>query len=207
MALLYLFTESLSTVYTTNGFDFSYETASLPFLALATGICFSALPRFYDLRLYRIHAGTTQAELKLSGCLFGAPALAVGLFEFSWTVPPYHADIHPIVSMLGLALIGFAATEISYTLQGYLADCYTIYASSALSGLACVRAIFSGLIPLAGHDLFTGLGNNHAGTLLAGIATIFGIFPIAFYFYGAELRARSRFARASRAASVHHERS
>ena len=199
MGLLYLFTESLSTVYTSPGFDFSYEETSLPFLAIAIGTLFSALPRFYDVKQFRIHAGTattSRAELKLSGCLLGAPALAIGLWIFAWTVPPYQKHIHPIVSMLGLALIGFAATEISYTLQGYLADCYTIYASSALSGLACVRAIFSGAIPLAGHDLFANLGNNRAGTLLATIATVFGVFPIAFYFYGPKLRARSSFARA-----------
>lgn len=201
MGLIYLFTEALSTVYTSPGFDFSYEKASLPFLAMLMGILFSIFTRVHDMYRYKKHnegdlkSGT--AELKLAGCLLGAPALALGLWIFSWTVPPAVSHLSPVVSMVGLALIGFAATEIAYCLQGYLTDAYTTYASSALAGLAAVRAMVSGILPLVAGSMFQTLGNNKAGSILAGLATVFAIGPIAFYFVGERLRARSPFARSS----------
>ena len=198
MGLIYLFTDALGIVYTSPGFDFTYENASLPFLVMAAGIILSLLPRLIDIKRVQSHTeACNRAELKLTGCLLGAPALAIGLWIFAWSIPPRSSQVHPIVSMIGLTMIGFAATEISYTLQGYLTDSYTVYAASALSGLACMRAVTAGLLPLAGDDLFRNLGNNLAGSLLAGVATIFTICPISFYFYGWRLRARSRFARVS----------
>ena len=198
MGLIYLFTEALSTVYTSPGFDFSYEEASLPFLSMLMGIGFSILTRLNDVYRYKKHQDkSSRAELKLTGCLLGAPALAVGLWIFSWSIPPAIHNIHPIVSMFGLCLLGFAATEIAYCLQGYLTDAYTTYASSALSGLAAMRAVVSGILPLVAGDIFETLGNNKGGTLLASLATVFAIGPIAFYFFGEKLRARSPLARSS----------
>lgn len=195
MGLIYLFTEALSTVYTSPGFDFSYEKASLPFLAMLMGIFFSIFTRVHDMYRYKKHNASDlksgTAELKLAGCLLGAPALALGLWIFSWTIPPAVSHLSPVVSMVGLALIGFAATEIAYCLQGYLTDAYTTYASSALSGLAAIRAMVSGILPLVAGDMFQTLGNNKAGSILAGLATIFAVGPIAFYFVGEKLRAKS----------------
>lgn len=199
MGLIYLFTEALNTVYTSPGFDFSYEEASLPFLAMLLGILFSVFTRIHDMHRYKKHSAlkTNTAELKLAGCLLGAPALAIGLWIFSWTIPSTASHISPVVSMIGLTLLGFAATEIAYCLQGYLTDAYTTYASSALSGLACIRAVVSGVLPLVAGDMFQTMGNNNAGSLLAALATVFSIGPIAFYFVGEKLRARSPFARSS----------
>ena len=199
MGLIYLFTEALHSVYTSPGFDFSYEKASLPFLAMMLGIFFSIVTRIHDMHRYKRHSAlrTSTAELKLAGCLLGAPALAIGLWVFSWTIPPAASHISPVVSMIGLTLLGFAATEIAYCLQGYLTDAYTAYASSALSGLACIRAVVSGVLPLVAGDMFQTMGNNNAGTLLAALATLFSIGPVAFYFIGEKLRARSPFARVS----------
>lgn len=199
MGLIYLFTEALSTVYTSRGFDFSYEQASLPFLAMLTGIFFSIFTRIYDLYRYKRHNELKKgtAELKLAGCLLGAPALAIGLWMFAWTIPPAVPHAAPVVSMIGLTLVGFAATEIAYCLQGYLTDAYTAYASSALSGLAAMRALVSGILPLVAGSMFETLGNNKAGSILAALATVFALGPISFYFVGEKLRARSPFARAS----------
>jgi hypothetical protein len=199
MGLIYLFTEALSTVYTSPGFDFSYEKASLPFLAMLIGILFSVFTRINDMYRYKRHSvlKSGTAELKLAGCLLGAPALAVGLWIFAWSIPPAVSHVSPVVSMVGLALIGFSATEIAYCLQGYLTDAYTSYASSALSGLACIRAVVSGILPLVAGDMFQTIGNNKAGSILAALATVFSIGPIAFYFVGEKLRARSPFARSS----------
>ena len=132
-------------------------------------------------------------HVKLAGFTLGAPALAIGLWIFAWTIPPLAAHAPWIASCVGLFLVGFAATEISYTLQGYLADADTVYAASALSALACVRALVSAVVPLFGEQMFRSLGNNWAGTLLAGLATLFLLTPWLFLRYGKAMRTRSRF--------------
>ena len=42
--------------------------------------------------------------------------------------------------MLALVLVGYALNENVYTLTGYLADSYTIYAASGFAGLILARA-------------------------------------------------------------------
>jgi MFS family permease len=192
MGLIYMFTESVAVVYTTPGFDFSYPESSLAFLAMAIGVAFSAVPRYVDVKRYAAAGSKATPELKLSGFLMGAPALAIGLWIFAWTIPP-HVHTHWIVSMVGLLFMGFAATEISYTLQGYLTDAYTVYASSALSGLASVRAIIASVAPLIAQKMYRDLDNNSASSILAGLATLFLGTPILFLRFGPRMRRKSRY--------------
>jgi hypothetical protein len=192
MGLIYMFTESVAIVYTAPGFDFTYPQSSLAFLAMAIGVVFSAVPRWVDVKRYAAAGDTATPELKLNGFLMGSPALAIGLWIFAWTIPP-HVYTHWIVSMIGLFLMGFAATEISYTLQGYLTDAYTVHASSALSGLASVRAIVASVAPLIAQQMYRNLDNNSATTILAGLATLFLGAPILFVRFGPRMRRRSRY--------------
>ncbi|KAJ9624488.1 hypothetical protein H2203_005300 [Taxawa tesnikishii (nom. ined.)] len=157
------------------------------------------MPRLWDLRVMnrRTQNGEDiQPEDKIIGFAIAAPALAIGLWLFSWTIPPF-VHTHWIVSMLGLALIGFAANEFAYTLNGYLADSYTIYASSGLAVLAFLRGIISGCMPLFAHQMFAGLGSNVAGSIIAAVASLFCITPYVFFKHGKSLRERSNFARYS----------
>ncbi|KAJ4352957.1 hypothetical protein N0V95_003810, partial [Ascochyta clinopodiicola] len=161
--LVYLFTESLSVVY--SSYNWPATTTSLAFLAIALGIPLSIIPRLWEVRqgkLKKLHNKPTTPEDKIYGFVIAAPMLALGLWLFAWTIPP-HVHIHWSVSMLGLVCIGFAANEFAYTLNGYLSDSYTIYASSGLAGLAFFRALVSGLMPLFAHPMFSGLGGNVAG--------------------------------------------
>lgn len=49
--IIYLFTESMGTIYQDMGF--SRSGASLPFLAMACGVLLTFLPRFWDMRIIR----------------------------------------------------------------------------------------------------------------------------------------------------------
>ncbi|KAI4750660.1 MFS general substrate transporter [Aureobasidium sp. EXF-3400] len=195
--LVYLFTESLTVVY--GQYGWSSTTSSLTFVAIAIGVPFSILPRFWDLHV--LHSKKQQnkkvePEDKIIGFAIAAPCLAMGLWLFSWTIPPY-VHIHWIVSLLGLVLVGFAANEFAYTLNAYLSDSYTVYASSSLAALAFLRGIVSGVMPLFAHQMFTGLGSNIAGSIIAGVATLFCVMPFIFFRYGKRMREKSRFARKS----------
>jgi hypothetical protein len=195
--MIYLFTESFTVVY--GQFGWSERATSLPFIALLPGVLLGGFVRFWDLHQMdnRQRNGVLPTpEDKINGFVIAAPALAVGLWVFGWTVPPL-VHTHWIVSMVGLVLIGFAANEFAYTLSGYIADSYTLYASSGLAGVAFLRGTLSGCMPLFAYQMYSGLGSNVATSIIAAVATLFCVTPYIFIKYGLWLRKRSRFARFS----------
>lgn len=202
--LVYLFTESLTVVYSLYGW--SETTTLLAFIAIGLGVPISILPRIREVYMTshkKRHNQELKPEDKIYGFVVAAPMLAVGLWIFSWTIPP-RVHTHWAVSMVGLMFIGFAANEFAYTLNGYLADSYTIYASSGLATLAFLRALVSGVMPLFAYPMFSGLGGNVAGTILAAVATLFCLTPFLFLKYGKTLRERSQFARYSAEVNEQH---
>jgi hypothetical protein len=196
-ALIYLFTESIPVIY--SRFGFSREQSSLLFLAMFVGIFGGILPRFHDRDLLQKRITKDEPmhpEDKLTGFAWAAPSLAFGLWWLVLTVPP--ASTLPWYATLpGLIPIGFATNEFACTLSGYLADTYTIYASSAFAAMSFLRAVFGGLFPLIGEPMYVKLNPNWASVVLAAIATVFCAAPVWFRARGRGIRARSKFARYS----------
>lgn len=194
-SLLFLFTESLSVVFQLYGFT---ETqTSLFFIPILIGTLGGIPIRLHDYNLLRSKsrkAETLVPEDKLLGFNIGAPALAIGLWWFAWTTPQA-VHTHWIVASLALVLAGFAINEFEYVLAGYLTDCYSRYASSAVAAMSLVRSILAGVLPLFAYYMFTGISTNAASSILAAMATVFCSAPIMFGRYGATLRERSDFAR------------
>ncbi|KAJ5812372.1 hypothetical protein N7474_008673 [Penicillium riverlandense] len=195
--MVYLFTESFSVVYSQCGF--SERSTSLLFIALLPGALLGGIVRLWDHRQMnnrRKNGVPPKPEDKINGFAIAAPALAVGLWAFGWTVPPL-VHTHWGVSIVGLVLIGFAVNEFAYTLSGYIADSYTLYASSGLAAVAFLRGTLSGCMPLFAYQMYSGLGSNVATSIIAAIATLFCVTPYIFFKHGLWLRERSRFARFS----------
>lgn len=194
-ALIYLFAESLPSVYTSLGF--SIPTNSLSFIPLLLGIPLSIIFRIIDQRILRRRKRANlplNPEHKLTGFIVAAPALAIGLWIFAWTVPPAITHVHWAVPMVGLILVGFATNEFACTLSGYLADSYTIYASSAFAALAFLRAILAGVFPLFAPRMYAVMGQNMASSVLAAVATCFCGAALLFVKCGKRVRQKSRFA-------------
>ncbi|OHW92338.1 MFS multidrug transporter [Colletotrichum incanum] len=196
--MIYLFTESLTVVYLSLGF--TKTQASLPFLAIAVGVLFTFLPRLWDMKVVRDRQRKKvpiQPEDKIIGFAFAAPVQAVGLAWFAWTIPPAVGGVHWMVPTASLVLVGFAVNETAHTLSGYLADSYLLYSASAFSGLALVRAVASGLMPLVAHEMYAGLDANVAGSVLAALAAAFCVTPWLLFRFSKRLRQKSPFARFS----------
>ncbi|KAH6717509.1 MFS multidrug transporter [Leptodontidium sp. MPI-SDFR-AT-0119] len=196
-ALIYLFTESLPVIYA--GFGFSRKESSLLFLAILVGIFFGIFPRMQDRRVLKqrkLNGQPLHPEDKLVGFTYAAPCLAFGLWWLTLTVPPA-SNLPWYASIIGLVPIGFATNEFACTLSGYLADTYTIYASSAFAAMSFLRAILGGVFPLIGEPMYVGLGSNWATVVLACIATLFCASPILFLKFGKQIRQRSKFAKYS----------
>ncbi|KAL4958424.1 MFS multidrug transporter [Aspergillus filifer] len=197
-ALVYLFTQALPPIY--ESFGFSTKQACLPFIAIGAGLSLGLLTRYLDFHLIerrRRHGHTLLPEHKLTGFWIGSGVLAGSLWVFAWTIPPAVRNLHWVVSVLALILIGYALNEIDYVLGGYLADSYLSYAASGLAALSLIRALLSGILPLVSSPMFTDLGNNVAASLLAAVATLFCLVPPLFSRFGETIRARSKFAKYS----------
>jgi hypothetical protein len=194
-ALIYLFTEALPVIY--SGFGLTRQQSSLLFLAMMIGLLFGIFPRFHDRTALKQRAkdgNPLHPEDKLTGFSFAAPALAFGLWWLSLSVPPA-SNLPWFATVVGLIAIGFATNEFAYTLSSYLADTYTIYASSAFAAMSFLRAVLGGLFPLIGEPMVRSLGANWALVVLACVSSIFCASPVLFRKFGVRIRMRSEFAR------------
>jgi hypothetical protein len=52
-------------------------------------------------------------------------------------------------------------------------------------------------MPLFAHQMFTGLGSNVVGSIIAGVATLFCVMQFVIFRYGKGMREKSPFARKS----------
>lgn len=197
-SLIYGLTEGLTVVYTLFGFNES-TTSSLAFIPLLLGLILNVLPRCYDqatFTRYRKQAKQIRPETKARSLVTACPALALGLWLFAWTIPPRVQNVHWVVSMLGLVLVGYATNDLAYILFGYLTDSYGPFAASACSALSFSRTVMAAIFPLFTYEMYTGLGGNVATTVFAALATVFCITPFLFLRYGRSLRRMSKWAQA-----------
>lgn len=172
--IIYLFSESITRAYITLGL--SRTSATLPLLALVIGILIGVIPHVRDVRKIREKKRQNmqiQPEDTIMGFAFGTPALAAGSWWFYGTTPPVLWNAHWAIPTGGLVLVGLGVNEIAYTLSGYLTDTYTVYSASAFAGLAFVRALVSGIMPLIGYVIFDGHQSMVPGFVIAGVATAF----------------------------------
>lgn len=196
--IVYLFSESSLGAFIRIGVPVTW--ASFPMLAMIIGVAFDVLPHIWDVRMLRMKKKLgipVEPEEKIKGFAYGTLALAVGLWWFYGTTPPALDSAPWILPTVPLVLVGFGVNEIAYTLSGYLTDTYTVYAASAFSGLAFVRAIVSGIMPIIGYLVFDEIESYVPGFVVAAIATLFCAVPFAFFRTGKSLRQRSPFARYS----------
>ena len=77
-------------------------------------------------------------EAWLAPSMVGGVALPLGLFWFAWT---NGNETHWIVSLIAIAPFGFGQVLVFLSLNQYLIDTYVVYAASAVSANASVRAL------------------------------------------------------------------
>lgn len=196
-ALYYLFAEALLVTFEAYGWP--ERQASLSFIPVAIGCLCGFFPRLYDSRVLadrQKRGKPLEPENKLFSFALAAPTLAGGLWWFGWTIPPL-THVHWIVPFIALVPVGFALNEFVYTLTGYLADSYTIYAASGFAGLILARASTCAVVLPFTHQMYTNLGPNVATSILAAVATVFCVAPFVFFRYGKRIREASVFARYS----------
>lgn len=135
--------------------------------------------------------GFPVQESRLLPALPASFGPTIGLFLFAWTA---RASIHWIVPTIGITIYGATVFIVMQCVFVYIPLTYPMYAASLFaandffrSALACGSVLFA-------HPLFNNLGVAKGVSLLGGLSVI-GIIGIwLLYFYGARLRALSKFA-------------
>lgn len=191
-ALLYLFAVAFPLIYT--HYEWNRQKTTLIFLFIALGLFLSTLTRFHDrhaIRRNRLAKHRLTPEKTLFGLTIGAPALAMGLWWFAWTIPgPLVKTLSWPASALSLILAGYGINEHTTVLTRYVLNPHSHSqshnsnnnnnnndASSAFAALLTLRALLSALFPLFTTQMFETLGTNTAGSVLAAIATASCLLP------------------------------
>ena len=192
--IYYSFFECFPLVYG-EGYQFSLGAQGLLYLPITVGIGICWVGYLTWIRITWEPAVKTwnlgPPEARLVPALFGSFMLPVGLFLFAWTAKP---DIHWIVSAIGLAIVSGGIFLIMQPIFLYLALGYPIYIASIFAGNGVARSVLAAAIVHCSQPLFDNLGVAKGVTLLGGLTVgcIAGIF--ALWYFGASLRARSKFA-------------
>ena len=135
-------------------------------------------------------SGLGAPERRLIPALYASFLCPVGLFIFAWTS---RADVHWIVSVVGVTIFGVGIFILIQCIFLYLPFVYPQYAASLFAGNDLARSTLAAGAVLFSRPLYVNLGIGNGVSILASIlaACIAGVFIL--YYFGAALRARSRF--------------
>ncbi|ETI24209.1 hypothetical protein G647_03578 [Cladophialophora carrionii CBS 160.54] len=192
-AVLYLQFGSIPLVFEVS-YGFSLEHTGLVFISMCVGAIISTILSIWQERWAAKHYpakvnGSPEGRLMFT-CIESA-LMPIGLFWFGWTCYP---SIHWIVPTIAVGVATMGIFSIFLATFNYTADCYHIYASSALAASGLCRNLLGGSFPLVTNQLFTNLGFQAASSLLGGIGLALTLVPWVLVLYGPKIRARSKIA-------------
>lgn len=193
--IFYSFFEAFPLVY--NGmYGFNLGEMGVTFLSVSVGVLLSVIWYWYYIRyhvepLMLTEGGLGAPERRLRPALFVTLLVPVGLFIFGWTANP---KIHWIVSCIGIVITTIGIFLIIQCIFLYLPMVYSQYAASLFAGNDFIRSsLAAGAIHFS-YPMFHALGVGKGISLLAGLTVGCSAGVYVLYFFGARLRAKSRFA-------------
>ncbi|GAA5981253.1 hypothetical protein JCM10908_004039 [Rhodotorula pacifica] len=187
---LYLLVEALPLIFG-NVYDFNAGEVGLTFYSVIIASFIGFGVSFYQERLYRKHVARRGPEARLYTALVGGLVFPAGAFILAFS----QGRGHWMGPVIGVTLIFTGVYTIYLAVFSYLADCYTIYASSALSGQSLCRNLMGFSMPLFTTQMYNGLGYQWASFLAGCIALVLAATPWILFRFGPTIRARSRFAK------------
>ena len=192
--ILYLCLECVPIIFSQYGWHGG--NIYLPYLGMLVGCIVVVLVNLFifEPRFDRVIAKSTEAILPeerlplmmLSGIIF-----PIGIFLLCWSGA---YQVMWFVPTLGCAFLGFALIGIFMTAFNYIIDTYLILAASGIAANTFLRSGMGGSMPIYATPLFLNLGTQWAGTLLGCISALLTPVPFLFYFYGKQIRSKSKYA-------------
>ncbi|KAH8597213.1 multidrug transporter [Bisporella sp. PMI_857] len=135
--------------------------------------------------------GMRAQESRLVPALIACFFPTFGLFIFAWTA---RQDVHWIAPTIGITVYGASVFIVMQCIFVYVPLSYPMYAASLFAANDFLRSAFACGSILFGRPLFINLGVGKGTSLLGGLSVIGIVGMFALYFFGAKLRARSKFA-------------
>ncbi|KAK1093891.1 Synaptic vesicle transporter SVOP [Friedmanniomyces endolithicus] len=192
--LLYMFFVAFPIIYQ-EGKGYSASITGLMFIPVAIDVLLSAacapFVNSHYLSLVKKHGGKPPAEARLIPMMFSCWAIPIGLFIFAWTSYPY---LHWIGPALGGFPVAFGFIFLYNSANNYLVDSYQHQAASALAAKTFLRSFWGASVILFTTQMYHKVGYQWAGSILAFIALACCAIPFVFFFKGAQIRKRSKFA-------------
>ncbi|KIY43541.1 MFS general substrate transporter [Fistulina hepatica ATCC 64428] len=195
--LLYAFFFSFPVVF---GEDYGYHDGlvGLMFCSVFIGLSIALLVTPYlekdYLRRAAAKGGIAEPEDRLVGTMIGGPFVPMALFIFGWTSPPVLMPgggswVGPCSAGIPF---GFGMVLVYFSANAYLIDAFPGYVASALAAKTVVRSGAGAAMPLFMVQMFHGLGNNWAASLLGFVSLAMIPIPFLFYRFGKSIRAKSK---------------
>ena len=192
--IYYTFFEVFPLIFPSQ-YGFNAGQIGLAFLSCQIGAAIGLATYFAYLHWYMIpdnmRNGLRKQEHRLVPAIFGSFLIPAGLFTFGWTA---RASIHWVVPLIGVVIFVVGTFLILQSIFVYLPLSYPKYAASLFAGNDLTRSSMACGSILFARPLFLNVGIAEGVTLLAGLSIVGIIGTIAIYHYGANLRARSKFA-------------
>ncbi|KAK5049463.1 hypothetical protein LTR84_004392 [Exophiala bonariae] len=193
--IFYSFFESFPLVYPVI-YGFNLGETGLPFLVVlvALGIClcgYCAYFYYHAEPAMRNQPGFGSPEARLVPGLYASFLVPVGCFLFAWTT---RRSVHWMASVIGVGLNMCGTFTVMQCMFLYLPFTYPKYSASLFAANDLARSSFAAGAILFSRPMFITLTVPGGVSLLGGLTVVCigGIFML--YFYGAAMRARSRFA-------------
>lgn len=191
--IMYLLFTTFTSVFE-GQYGFTTSTSGLVYLGLGLSMVF-AVPIFNKLNQRMMVQAKEHGlpgphpEQRLLPMIWFSPSVAVGLLIYGWTT---EYRVHWIVPIIGTVFIGYGAFFVMMPAQLYLVNFFgSEGAASALGASLLLRYVSGTFLPLAGPKMYKTLGYGWGNSLLGLLALVFLPFPILFYKYGEQLRAKA----------------
>ncbi|KAF9734560.1 hypothetical protein PMIN04_006747 [Paraphaeosphaeria minitans] len=193
-ALIFSFFESYGYVFAQ--WNFTPTQISLALLPLAGSYVAGYLSFFPVVARHearRRRGEVLPPESRLWWLLFQVALLPLGLFGSAFVAsgPPLHWSGVLVFSVL----IAMANFSIYYATIDYMVASYGEYSASATGGNGFARDFLAGMCALYTGKMYKTLGIRNAQLVLFGLSALFCLPVWVFYYFGPEIRKKSRFAK------------
>jgi hypothetical protein len=172
--------------------------AALPFLSIIIGASMGCATNIYNQFRYNkaYHAAGKRAvpEMRLPPMILGSFLFCGSQFLVGWTSQPATTWVGPCI---GLVMLGMGFVTIFQAALNYLVDTFQAYAASAIGANTFLRSCVAAALPLVVGPLYHNLGVGPGSSITGGFAGLLIPVPMAFYLYGARLRAASKWSNGS----------
>ncbi|KAI9819636.1 MAG: hypothetical protein M1827_007086 [Pycnora praestabilis] len=192
--LLYMFFVAYPVIFS-EGKGYSASIAGLMFIPIAVGVLVgtisSPLVNTHYLTLVRKHNGSPPPEVRLIPMMWACWSIPIGVFINAWTSYPRLSWVGPCLAGLP---VGFGFVFLYNAINNYLVDSYQHMAASALAAKTLVRSVWGAMTVLFTIQMYHRLGYQWAGSLIGFISLACCAIPYIFYYKGATIRRRSKYA-------------